>query len=585
MFLEVLNNMKIKDVMDTKIVTITKDATLRQGIEIMLQYNKGDVIVLDNTNKLFGILTMTDISLIGGAFFSKNKLDRPIGLYCNRDIIWTTIEENAISTKELMKEKGIGRLPVVKDHKVIGIVRIRDLLDKVYSKIDKTMETFGYILNGIHEAVCVVDQYGKVIFWSKSSELLYGIKSEDIINKEISEYFPKALLLEALKNRKSITSIYHMPREESHVFLSAEPLYIDNEFVGAVSTDRDITEVMNLSVELEKTKERLDLLQEEMKKITMDKYSFGQILGKSEIIIDRINKAKKVARTSSNVLISGESGTGKEVFARALHQESGRKGDFVAINCSAIPESLFESEMFGYEGGAFTGALKNGKMGKIELANKGTLFLDEIGDMPFHMQAKMLRVLQERQIVRIGSDKTIDVDVRIISATHHDLRKLVNEGEFREDLFYRLNVVNIELPSLRERKEDIPILITQFIKEFCQENNLNHPIITPEVLRILINYSWQGNIRELKNTIEHLLVFSQEGEIKISSIPEHILSKRAVDDLYNENFDLQKNVERIEYETIKKVMNMVGNNKSKAANILNIPRSTLYYKMNYYNMD
>lgn len=585
MFLEVLNNMKIKDVMDTEIVTITKDATLRQGIEIMLQYNKGDVIVLDNTNKLFGILTMTDISLIGGAFFSKNKLDQPIGLYCNRDIIWTTIEENAISTKELMKEKGIGRLPVVKDDKVIGIVRIRDLLDKVYSKIDKTMETFGYILNGIHEAVCVVDQYGKVIFWSKNSELLYGIKSENIINKDIREYFPKAILLDVLRTRKSVNGIYHMPREGSHVFLSAEPLYIDGEFVGCVSTDRDITEVMNLSVELEKTKERLDLLQEEIKKITNDKYSFGHILGKSEVIIDRINKAKQVARTNSSVLITGESGTGKEVFARALHQESGRKGDFVAINCSAIPESLFESEMFGYEGGAFTGALKNGKMGKIELANKGTLFLDEIGDMPFHMQAKILRVLQERQIVRIGSDKTIDVDVRIISATHHDLRKLVNEGKFREDLFYRLNVVNIELPSLRERKEDIPILIMKFIKEFCQENKINPPDITPEVLKILINYNWKGNIRELKNTIEHLLVFSQEGEIKLSSIPEHILRKHTVDNSLDESFDLQKTIERVEYETIKKVMNMVGNNKSKAANILNIPRSTLYYKMNYYNMD
>lgn len=584
MFLEVLNNMKVKDVMDIEIITIIKNATLRQGIELMLKHNKGDIIVLDDKNRLFGILTMTDISSMGSVFFSNNKVDEPIELYCHRDIVSITLEEKAIFAKELMKNKGIGRLPVVEDDKVIGIVRIKDLLDKVYTKIDTTMETFGNILNSIHEAVCVVNKECKVILWSKSSERLYGIKSADIINKDIKEYFPTAILPNVLKSRESINSLHHMPREGTHVFLSVEPLYIDGEFFGAVSTDRDITEVMNLSVELEKTKERLDLLQEEINKISNDKYSFGHISGKSEAIVDIINNARKVARTNSSVLITGESGTGKEVFARALHKESRRVGNFVAINCSAIPESLFESEMFGYEGGAFTGALKNGKMGKIELANKGALFLDEIGDMPLHMQAKILRVLQERQITRVGSDKTVDVDVRIISATHRDLRKLVEEGMFREDLFYRLNVVNIELPSLRERKEDIPILITQFMKEFCQENKLNPPMITPEVLKILTNYNWQGNIRELKNTVEHLLVFSQEGEIKISNIPGHILSKQIVDDLRDESFDLQKNIERVEYETIKKVMGMVGNNKSKAANILNIPRSTLYYKMNYYNM-
>ncbi|ABW17596.1 sigma-54 dependent transcriptional regulator PrdR [Alkaliphilus oremlandii] len=584
MFLEVLNNMNVSDVMDIDIVTITKDATLGQAMQIMLKYNKGDVIVLNNTNELFGILTMTDISIIGGTFFCKNNLDDSVELYCNQNIVTIGPDEDAIWAKDLMKRKGIGRLPVIRENKIIGIVRIKDILDKVYFKIDKTMEAFGHILNNIHEAVCVVDKYGKVIFWSKNSEVLYGIKSEDIINKNIREYFPQAILLNVLENRKSVNSIHHIPREGSHVFLSAEPLYIDNEFVGSVSTDRDITEIINLSMELEKTKERLHFLQSEMKKITNTRYSFDKVLGKSESIVNIVNNAKKVARTNSSVLITGESGTGKEVFARALHEESGRKGDFVAINCSAIPESLFESEMFGYDGGAFTGALKNGKIGKIELANKGTLFLDEIGDMPFYMQAKMLRVLQERQIVRIGSDKVIEVDVRIISATHRDLRKLVNEGKFREDLFYRLNVVNISLPSLRKRKEDIPMLITKFIKEFCEENKINYPNMTPEVLKILVNYDWKGNIRELKNAVDHLLIFSQDGEITTNSLPEHIFNSHRINHLDEEDFDLQKTIEKIEYETIKKAMSKAGNNKSKAATILNIPRSTLYYKMNYYRM-
>ena len=292
-----------------------------------------------------------------------------------------------------------------------------------------------------------------------------------------------------LKSKEPVENIIHSPRKNTYVNISALPLIKNGKLIGVVSTERDVSEITNLSRELEFTKEKLDYLQVEVRKMNEDKFSFGNIVGKSKIMTHTIDRAYQVASTTSSVLISGESGTGKEVFARAIHQSSGREGAFVAINCSAIPESLFESEMFGYESGAFTGALSKGKIGKIEIANGGTLFLDEIGDMPLHMQAKLLRVLQERQLMRVGGDKSISLDVRVISATHRNLEDMVKAGTFREDLYYRLNVVNIKLPSLSDRIEDVPLFVKLFIEEFCRENHMKVPNISPEIPPITFSLS------------------------------------------------------------------------------------------------
>ncbi len=442
------------------------------------------------------------------------------------------------------------------------------------------------ILNAIHEGVCIIDKDGIVVHWSKKSETLFDVKAEKIIGKPLQDFFPTALLLNVIKTRKEANNIYLSPRKGTYVVVSARPLYFDGKFVGAISTDKDITEMTRLSYELEETRERLSQLQEEVSKLSEEKYSFGQILGRSDVIKRKIDRAMQVAKTRTGILITGESGTGKEIFARAIHQHSGRKGNFVAINCSAIPENLFESEMFGYVGGAFTGALNKGKAGQFENAHLGTMFLDEISDMPMHMQAKLLRVLQENKILRIGADTPRDIDVRIISASNKDLRKMVEIGSFREDLYYRLNVVRIDLPPLRERKEDIPILVDAFIKNFCRQNNVDEPKLMPEVFNILTSYNWEGNIRELKNTVEHLVVFSWNGKITLESVPEQIIERSLARVKESESsFDLESCVAKTEMEVIKKVMEMVEGNKSRAAKILNIPRSTLYYKLNYYRMD
>ncbi len=441
------------------------------------------------------------------------------------------------------------------------------------------------ILNAIHEAVCIVDNNGIVAHWSSKSEALFDVKAENIVGKPLKDFFPTALLLNVIKDKKETSNVYLSPRKGTYVVVSARPLYFNGKFVGAISTDKDITEMTNLSFELEETRERLNRLREEVNKLSDGKYSFGQILGRSELIRQKIERAMQVAKTKTGILITGESGTGKEIFARAIHQHSGRKGNFVAINCSAIPENLFESEMFGYVGGAFTGALKKGKGGQFENAHQGTLFLDEISDMPMHMQAKLLRVLQENKILRIGADTPKDIDVRIISASNKDLRRMVENGTFREDLYYRLNVVKIDLPPLRERKEDIPILVDSFIKNFCRQNNVDEPKLMPEVYNILTSYNWEGNIRELKNTVEHLVVFSRNGKIELESVPEQIIERSLSKVRESEtSFDLETCVAKTEMEMLRKVMEMVEGNKSRAAKILNIPRSTLYYKLKYYQM-
>lgn len=574
-------NTLVKDIMSIDYLLVPPTLVMEETVAKMLQNNRSEVLVTDGAGSLKGILTLTDVSQISQQVSDWQQ--KPISQFAHRQVLTISPYDQSSKANNLMREKNIGVLPVLEDNKVIGVIRVLDILDKIYSKIDEEYQSLSLILDNLSEAVCVVDTAGVVVKWSKKAERLYRVLETEIVGKNLEIFFPNALLLKVLKDRKPIENIYHTPRKDAHMVISAIPLFVNDEFVGAVSTDRDVTEITKLTMELEVTKDRLEILQEEVNKITDDRFSFGgMILGRSDVLRDQIERAQRVAKTNTNVLITGESGTGKEVFARAIHNASGRTGPFIAVNCSAVPENLFESEMFGYVEGAFTGALKKGKPGKFVLANKGTLFLDEIGDMPLYMQAKLLRVIQERQVVPVGSDSPTEIDVRIISATHRDLSSMVLEHLFREDLFYRLNVVRIELPPLRERREDIPALLNQFILEFCEENNLVIPKMDIEVLKILMNYHWAGNIRELKNTVQHLVVFSKNGEIQPESIPKNINSGASKG--HEEVYDLQRITELAEIETINKVMKLTENNKSQAAKLLNIPRSTLYYKIKYYDL-
>jgi transcriptional regulator with PAS, ATPase and Fis domain len=311
---------------------------------------------------------------------------------------------------------------------------------------------------------------------------------------------------------------------------------------------------------------------------------FSNIIGNSEVMKDVIEKGKKIARGNANVLVVGESGTGKELLSRAIHFESARgTGPFIAINCGAIPEALLESELFGYSSGAFTGANKNGKIGKFQLADKGTIFLDEIGDMPLQLQVKLLRVLQDKIVIPIGSNKPIPVDIRIISATNKNLEAMVRGGRFREDLYYRLNVIPIELPPLKKRKEDIPVLIYFLMNRYCSIYHESKPEISTEAMERLIKYPWGGNIRELENTIEYIVNMLQgEPVVKTEHLPDKLL-------LNNENVNIKNefNLDNVERKTILKVLALYGDgtdNKKRASEVLGISLATLYRKLEKYGL-
>ncbi len=310
--------------------------------------------------------------------------------------------------------------------------------------------------------------------------------------------------------------------------------------------------------------------------------------------------AKKVAPSSSTVLLLGESGTGKEVLAKYIHFCSKREGPFVAINCAAIPEELLEAELFGYEKGAFTGAIKS-KPGKFELAHKGTLFLDEIGDLSPKLQAKLLRVLQEKQVERLGSDHPIKVEVRIIAATNKDLEKEVEKGNFREDLFYRLNVIPIKIPPLRERKEDIPLLANFFLKKICQREGIEEKNFSEKAIKALINYSWPGNVRELENLIERVVILSESNIIEEEELFPQPLAFRNMEDnlvedkyvllkslnipeISEEGVELNKILREIEMFYLKRALELSKGVKTRAAKLLGLNRTTFIEKLKKYNL-
>lgn len=577
-----LQHYNINEILSSNFIKVNKDTSLDLAIEEMLIHNIPEVLVMDDNNpdKILGIITLTDVS---GIKKRGEPTHLPVGNFMSRNIISVSSDMLITDARRILIENKIGRLPVYEKGRLVGIIRIDNLLDNYYLKLESINRQYKDVINHMHEAVTVTDPAGHVLLWNKKAELIYDIKEDDIIYKRLVDYFPNALTLSVLENRIPIENIYHAPKPNYYVIISALPVFIDGEFVGVVATEKDITENRNLSLKLENANFEIDLLKEEVEKFTKESFSLGKILGKSPLIKNKIQLAKHVSRTNTSVLIAGESGTGKEVFARAIHQNSKRKGLFVPVNCSAIPHTLFESEFFGYVGGAFTGALKNGKIGYFELANNGTLFLDEIGDLPLNLQAKLLRVLQEGKVLRIGADKHIEVDVRIISATNRNLQKMVKEGSFREDLFYRLNVVEIELPPLRKRKEDIILLFNHFLEEVCRKNNTYISFVEKDVFNLLVKYHWKGNIRELKNTVEYMVVISHDQLITKEHIPQYILdSIEEGKEKTIETENLEDNLRLVEVSMIKKALKETEGNKAKAAKLLNIPRTTLYYKLQQY---
>jgi len=319
----------------------------------------------------------------------------------------------------------------------------------------------------------------------------------------------------------------------------------------------------------------------------LDRYRFGNIVGKSKPMLKVYDLVSRIAQSRASVLITGPSGTGKELIAKAIHYNSPRKDKpFVSINCGALTETLLESELFGHEKGAFTGAVAM-KKGRFEVADGGTLFLDEVGDMPQPLQVKLLRVLQEMEFERVGGTRSIKVDVRVLSASNRNIKEDVEKGLFREDLYYRLNVMNIEVPPLRERIDDIPLLVKHFIEKYREDEGKDKIELSPEAWKALYSYSWPGNVRELENVIERAVVLSSGGKISLEDLPEELVGAEAefdVERLVPPNVPLPKAMEQIEEKLIRRALHQCNNVQAHAAKMLGITKSLIQHKMKKYKI-
>lgn len=357
------------------------------------------------------------------------------------------------------------------------------------------------ILDLLNDGIIITDEKAIVHYINPAYTLYSGLEFEDIVNKYLPEVRPGAMLPKVLEDHKPIRNF---PRKVGKVesYCDFIPIIIEGKLVGGIAIVKDVVRIKDLLQRLEESKEKIVQLDNRVKDSFKAKFTFSSIVGREGGLKNTITMCYKAAQTDSPVLLLGESGTGKEVLAQSIHNASKRKEyPFVDINCGALPENLLESELFGYEAGAFTGARKNGKLGLFEIANGGTIFLDEITEMPINLQTKLLRVLQEQRILKIGSEKALEINVRVIAATNKNVLELVKEKSFREDLYFRLAVFVISIPALRERKEDITLLVQKFIEE--QQRKQKHVIfVNSDAMHILKYYDWPGNIREIKNIIE-----------------------------------------------------------------------------------
>lgn len=469
---------------------------------------------------------------------------------------------------------------------------IRGYMQKKYcftdvDKLKNRLYLLELILDNIYNGVIVTDPDGYVIYFNKPYGQFLGIDPKEQIGKHVTKVIENTRMHIVAKTGKAELNKVHSIKGQEMV-VQRIPI-IDNGKVIAVFGQvmfKNVSDVNKLAKELSLLQSKLKLYEEELISLRAERYTFDSILGNSSAIISLKNEALRASSTNFPVLITGESGTGKEMFAQAIHNASHRKlFPFVRINCASIPRELLESELFGYEKGAFTGATSYGKVGKFELSNNGTIFLDEIGDMPLDMQAKILRVLEEKEFERIGGNKPIKSDFRVIAASNQPLEEMVNAGRFRKDLFYRLNVIRLHIPPLRERREDIIPISKKLLKEMTENTPFTEIKLHPSSEELLTNYDWPGNIRELVNVLSRISCLLERDTILPYDIPFFIRSTHISNSTStNTNTILDNVVDSAEKEAIITALSTAKNNKSVAAKILGIHRTHLYKKMKKYNI-
>ncbi|MBB6451136.1 PAS domain S-box-containing protein [Geomicrobium halophilum] len=444
-------------------------------------------------------------------------------------------------------------------------------------------EIFEAAFENAYHCLVVVDHQGLITYMNQSYCRFLEVDQEKVLGMHVADVIENSRMhIVVQTGEEEIADLQYI--RGNHMIANRIPVRSNGEVVGAVGTVlfRDTKEWMNMNSHIKDLLSELEHYRSQLKHQHGITYSLHDIVGSSPAINEVKRKIKKVAPGDVSVLLRGESGTGKELFAHSIHHLSERNSQpFVAINCATIPEHLFESELFGYQEGAFTGAKKGGKVGKFQLAHGGTLFLDEIGDMPLNAQVKILRVLQEGEIEAIGATESKKVDVRIIAATNQPLEKLIEEHRFREDLFYRINVIPIHVPALKERPDDIRVLAKYLLHKITKRSGKRVIDIHAEVIDFFMQYSWPGNVRELENVIESAVHLTNTEVITMEDLPEHIQPDTY---LLNENHRLKEIMEKTEKQAIENALRKVDGDKIRAKHLLGIGKSALYEKIKKYGL-
>lgn len=478
----------------------------------------------------------------------------------------------------------------IADKNMFSVMVFKDLTIKndpnwKINELKYSLDAMKDIVDNAYQGMVLVDKEGRILKWCY--EKLLGIKEEDVLGKHVDEVIENTRLHIVVKTgQKELCDIQRIQGRD--MLASRIPIVQDGEVIGAIGTVlfRNIDEIRALAKRLEMLEKTVDKYKNEISKMYSARYTFDSIVTQNKKMIELKEMAAKAAATDSTVLIQGDSGTGKEYFAHAIHNASSRKyAPFVQINCAAIPHELLESELFGYEGGAFTGAKKEGKIGKLELANGGTIMLDEVASMSYSMQAKLLRVLEEREFERIGGNTKIKIDVRVIACTNEDLKTCVKQGRFRKDLFYRLNVVEINIPPLRDRMDDIPVLCDEILSQLVRNMGFPPKTISDRAMTALKLHNWPGNVRELRNVLERAANMSSGNLITLEDLPDYIKNYLTDKEAEVDKACLKNRVIDAELKAIMEALELSNGNRTEAAKHLGIHRTALYKKLKKYGIN
>ncbi|MEH6941726.1 sigma 54-interacting transcriptional regulator [Bacillus sp. JJ722] len=584
----------------------SKSDSLTNSIETLIQYMQTGVIAIDRNGIIVVVNEAAEAmcNIVGKNCFGNHYTNilpelnetykTAITSNENPPIYRITIGEKKllVTAKSLSSESQFwGGIFLIQD--LTNYEQIANELE-VTKNLERTLKT---VVNSAYDGLILIDKNGKIEMVNESAAELVSKEKNPLKNQPIKDIFPELKLDEAFTLNEEEEKIEAIVVGKRRCLVKKIPIFRKKQAVGAIAKIiyKDLNKWKHVVKRLDTLEKEVSYYRGELSKLSGKSFDLDDILTKNE----EMNRLKRLARQSSrgfsNVLLLGESGTGKELFARGIHTASNRSGNYIKINCAAIPIELWESEFFGYDDGAFTGARRGGKPGKFELANNGTIFLDEIGDMPLSMQVKLLRVLQEREFERVGGTKTIHVDVKVVAATNKDLMQMVANNEFREDLYYRLNVIPINIPPLRKRLEDIPLLATSITKKFCHMMGFIQVSIDYKAMMLLTSYHWPGNVRELENTIERAMNCITNNIIEVEHLPEHIqkiqtskyntgtisfLSEDEDQSIENEIVESYKNnLLNAEKEAIKSALKQTNGNRTAAAKLLGISRSHFYKKL------